>query len=356
MIGVHDPIFAKALWLETPSSRVCIVTTDLIGSLVALRDWIRPADARVILAASHTHSGPGGLVRGFWELAMGKYDAALYDEIAEKLKRVVLEARASRQPARLAFARGLAPGLSHNRREKGGPVDPDLSVLVVENDLSQPIAILGNYAAHGTVLSDQNFLVSGDWQGAYQRVLETRFPSAVALYTNGAEGNIAPSPPGGADDFECCQALGTALADRTANLVASIAKATGTVKMTYVERGVDLPTPTLPGAPRKSVLGLLEINGVRMFCFPGEPCVELGLELKRRFPGAWIVGLANDHLGYFLTEEGYARGGYERKVSFYGPKIGPWLVERLAELGEGKHAEDRAGQPEGGSREDHDGR
>ena len=82
MTGVHDPIFAKALWLETPEAKVCLVTTDLIGSLVAIRDRAKPADASVVLTASHTHSGPGALVKGFWELAMGKYDPAMVDELA----------------------------------------------------------------------------------------------------------------------------------------------------------------------------------------------------------------------------------------------------------------------------------
>ncbi|MFN3486989.1 MAG: hypothetical protein ACK44W_16105, partial [Planctomycetota bacterium] len=109
-------------------------------------------------------------------------------------------------------------------------------------------------------------------------------------------------------------------------------------------------------APRKSVLGVLDLNGVKMFCFPGEPAVELGLELKRRFPGAWILGLANDHLGYFLTEEDYRNGGYERTVSFYGPRMGPWLVERFVELGERVHAQDRPGEPEGGRGQDDDRR
>jgi hypothetical protein len=150
--------------------------------------------------------------------------------------------------------------------------------------------------------------------------------------------------------------MGKAVAGHVANLARTIEKTTETVKLSYVERGVDLPSPTLPAAPKTSVLGLLEINGTRMFCFPGEPFVELGLELKKRFPGAWILGLANDHLGYFLTEEGYARGGYERMVSFYGPKMGPWLVAELTELGEGKHAQDRPGQPEGRGGQDHDRR
>jgi hypothetical protein len=356
MIGVHDPIFAKALWLETPQSKICLVTTDLIGSLVSLRDRIRPADASLVLTASHTHSGPGALVPGPWELAMGKYDPALYEELVEKLQKAVDGARAAKRPARLAFGRGQAPEFNRNRRVKDGPTDPELQVLVVVDELSRPLAIVANYAAHGTVLSENNYLVSGDWQGAFQRTLEARFPTAVAMYTNGAEGDLAPASPEGRDDFERCESLGGAVAARVANLVRTIEKPVGTVRMTYVERGVDLPSPTLPAAPKTSVLGLLEINGTRMFCFPGEPCVELGLDLKRRFPGAWILGLANDHLGYFLTEEGYARGGYERRVSFYGPQMGPWLVAQLTELGEGKHAEDRPGQPEGGRGKDHDRR
>jgi hypothetical protein len=356
MTGVHDPIFAKALWLETPEARVCLVTTDLIGSLVSLRDRMRPADADVVLTASHTHSGPGGLVKGFWELAMGKYDPDLTEELAGKLKKVVEMARAAKRPARLGLARTEAPGFNRNRRVKDGPVDPELSVLLVVNEISQPMAVVANFAAHGTLLSDQNFLVSGDWQGYFQRALEARFPSATALYTNGAEGDLAPSAPSGENGFEKCESLGRALAERTANLVGTIDKTTGTVKLSYVERGVDLPTPTLLFAPKTSVLGLLEINGTRMFCFPGEPTAELGLELKRRFPGSWILGLANDHLGYFLTEDGYAQGGYERRVSFYGSKMGPWLLAKLTELGEGKHAEDRPGQPERGRGENHDRR
>ncbi len=349
MTGVHDPIHAKALWLETPETRLCIVTTDLIGSTVEIRDRIRPADAHLILAASHTHSGPGALARGFWKLAMGEFDEAFHEEMTARLKGVVEKARADRRPARIAFARGEAPEFARNRRVKDGPIDPELNLLLVTDLLARPMAVLANYAAHGTLLGDKNFLVSGDWIGAFQRALEARVPG-VALFTNGAEGDVAPRAPAGRDDFEKCAALGEALAERSANLVRALDKTSAQVTISYVERGVDLPSPTLPAAPTRSVLGLLQINGVRFFCFPGEPAVELGLELKKRFPGSWIFGLANDHLGYFLTEEQYQKGGYERLVSFYGPGMGPWLVERLTELGERGHAQDRPGEPEGGRR------
>jgi hypothetical protein len=356
MAGVHDPVYAKALWLETPGARVCLVTTDLIGSTLEIRERIRPEDASLVLAASHNHSGPGALARGFWQTAMGKFDRDLHEELVAKLRGLVADARAARRPARLGFARGEAPGLCRNRRSKEGPVDPEVGVLLVTDEASRPMAIVANYAAHGTILPDENFLLSADWPGAFQRALEARFPGA-ALYLNGAEGDVAPRAPAGRDGFEKCAALGEALAGRVAALVEGIDNTTGWVTIGYKERGVDLPKPTLPlVAPTRSVLGVLEINGVRMFCFPGEPCAALGLALKERFPGSWIVGLANDHLGYFLTEEDYAKGGYERSVSFYGRKMGPWLEEQFAQLGERDDAQDRAGQPEGGSRQDDDRR
>ena len=281
---------------------------------------------------------------------MGKFDPALYDELAEKLTKLVARARDSKRAAQLAFARKKVPGFSKNRRSPDGPTDPDLSVLFVQEGSGRPMAVLANYTAHGTVLSDKNYLVSGDWPGAFQRALEEEL-STIVLFTNGAQGDIAPRAPGGRDDFERSDALGRALAQEAANLVRGIANTREDVTLTYVERGVDLPSPTLPVVvPKKTVLGVLRIDDIRLFCFPGEPIVELGLALKKRFPGAWILGLANDHPGYFLTEAEYRKGGYERRMSFYGPKAGPRLAELLEELGEGEHAKDRARQPERRSR------
>ncbi len=351
MTGVYDPVRAKALWLETPETRLCLVVTDLVGSLRAVRDRIRPEGASMVLAATHNHSGPGALARGFWQAATGPFDADWYEEVVRRISRAVAEARASKRPARLAFARGVEPALARNRRTPGGPVDPEVNVLVVSDEISRPIAILVNYGAHATALPEGNMLMSADWPGALQMILEDRL-GAVVLFTQGASGDVSPNPPSGRDDFERCSAMGEALAGRVEDIVKGIEKREERVRISYVERGVDLPDPTLPLAPSKSVLGMIEINGTRMFCFPGEPSAELGLALKKRFPGAWILGLSNDHLGYFLGEEEYRKGGYERNMSFYGPRMGPWLVDQFTQLGERGHAEDRAAQPEGGSGQD----
>jgi neutral ceramidase len=351
MDGVHDPVFAKALWLETPDTRICLVAADLIGTSLDIRDAVRPPDASLVLAASHTHSSLGALAPGFWQLAMGPYDPALKEETVARIKAAVAAARASLRPARLAFAKTDAPGLSKNRRSPSGPIDPELGLMAVLDAQSRPMALVANFSAHGTILPDRARLLSADWPGAFQRTLEARAGCPV-LYLNGAEGDVAPRAPGGNGDFGRAEAMGVAVAERAASLLPGIEKRAVRGTIRYVERGVDLPSPTLPSHPTRSVLGLLELGGTRMFCVPGEPCAALGLDLKKRFPGAWVVGLANDHLGYFLTEEEYRKGGYERMMSFYGPTMGPWLVDGLSKLGEGDHAQDRPGQSEGRRGED----
>jgi hypothetical protein len=70
---------------------------------------------------------------------------------------------------------------------------------------------------------------------------------------------------------------------------------------------------------------------------PGEPCCQIGLDLKkaakaRGFAHAFVVGLAQDHLGYFVHADDYGPGlegshGYEKGLNFYGPGIGAFLVE-----------------------------
>ena len=40
-----------------------------------------------------------------------------------------------------------------------------------------------------------------------------------------------------------------------------------------------------------------------------------------------IGGLANEWVSYILSSEEYERGGYEASVSFYGPDLGPVVVQ-----------------------------
>ena len=65
------------------------------------------------------------------------------------------------------------------------------STVRVTRPDGSPIALVVNYAMHGTVMSGQNLKISGDGPGVVAAYLEERLGGTV-LYVNGAAGNIAP--------------------------------------------------------------------------------------------------------------------------------------------------------------------
>jgi hypothetical protein len=88
-------------------------------------------------------------------------------------------------------------------------------------------------------------------------------------------------------------------------------------------RSLRLPARTLTGRPSKVPVAT-EIAGLRLgsaaFVFvPGELFVEIGLSIRASSSSAptWVVGYAEDYVGYIPTERAFEEGGYE-----LGP--GPW--------------------------------
>jgi hypothetical protein len=53
-------------------------------------------------------------------------------------------------------------------------------------------------------------------------------------------------------------------------------------------------------------------------CFPGQLFGGWGIDLRDSWPHdrLMIVNQANDHAGYFPTQVGWERGGYEAKSAF----------------------------------------
>src|SRR5262249_22048345 len=100
--GTHDPLFAKALVLASGDSRLAIVTLDL-GSMVSDNLRHDVADKLgipvLLLAASHTHSGP-------LFLNSAPASTAYLAEVEKKIFGAVRDAAQAMFPARLAVGRG----------------------------------------------------------------------------------------------------------------------------------------------------------------------------------------------------------------------------------------------------------
>lgn len=379
-LGVHDPCEVSAMVLrsgERDGGRaLAIVAADLIGVQRTIHDALarRPfppeaglAAEDVLVAASHTHAGYGSLAKptgavlldSLFLLTCGPYRPDFFDEVAGQVHGAISDACRDLRPARFGAGARDVPGLARNRGRSGGAVDPELGVLKVVDARSGAVrGLVVSFAAHPVCLGAGNFELSAEYPGAMRRALAERFPGAVALFLQGAGGDQSPTtPPGTADGgFAKLEAVGRRLAGHAADLAAATETAPAlAIRSRLVE--VDLPRP--PAAPEsdparerdrlrrrggaiarslfhQAVLGDTLLMGV-----PGEPCAAIGLDLKaaaraRGFRRAFVVGLCQDHLGYFVHASDYPPGedperpvshAYEKRLNFYGPEVGAFFRE-----------------------------
>ncbi|MBI3072407.1 MAG: neutral/alkaline non-lysosomal ceramidase N-terminal domain-containing protein [Deltaproteobacteria bacterium] len=367
--GTRDPIMAKAVVLSNGATKFALVKLDAIGVTRELHDDLLPLAAslgipaeNLIVAATHTHSGPGALSKKkLWQLvAADCFSQRAYDVALATAKRVLTDAHGALQPAALGFAAVRELGASQNRSGRPGIFDPELGVIkIVHATSGAPIAAVLNFAVHGTVLGASNMQFSGDVMGVTERVIERDVDGGVvAIFTNGAEGDV--SPVGGF-------AAGTLLARRYVEAWPSVATRRE-IEIAGAFEDVTLPAPRfntgcfpIPGAttdichlipgfsftiqltpdwlastaPFKAV----RLDKTVLASIPGEPITEIGLELKKwaltkGFDRAFVVGLANEHLGYITTRTEYERGEYEAQGTLYGPTTGEVTVsaaERVME-------------------------
>src|SRR5437763_93161 len=221
--GVHDPTEARALILDSGAEKIAFLSVDHLGFDHAMVERIRDlvykatnlAPDHLLVMSSHTHSGGGAYLEPFPILA-GRYDAKVRDAYSERAAQAVITANQTMKAARIAFGAGEARGISRFRSTwpPNGPVDPEVGVIRVDAaDTGRPMAVLMNFAAHPTVVSDKNFEFSADYVYYARRALEQMIGGEVmAIFANGAQGTVAPRAFQGKDEFQRAENVGTILA------------------------------------------------------------------------------------------------------------------------------------------------
>ncbi|MBI4343369.1 MAG: neutral/alkaline non-lysosomal ceramidase N-terminal domain-containing protein [Candidatus Omnitrophica bacterium] len=350
--GVHDPVGVRALVLEQGDTAVALVSADLLIVDEVLFEAVRrrltalgfPQRLVLVLAATHTHSGPGGYGAKFFEkLSMGHFDPAVFEAIVEATARAIQRAHAARQPAEFGCATASMPGLVRNRMTPGGPMDDELAVCAAQRG-GRPLAVLVNFAAHPTTLGSANRAVSADYPGVVAGELERRFPGAQVLFFAGAVGDQAPV--GAGDGFERAVSVGRPLAEEARALVEHL-QAEPPRRLSARQERLGLP-PARVRLGRRVALprwlsrrlvdddATLSVVSIGPAVFFGAPC-DLGAELGQRLKAAarargatpFIAGFASDYIGYCLSEAASRSGEYEALMAFNGPAAGEQVVERL---------------------------
>jgi hypothetical protein len=362
--GQTAPVEARALVLEAlPNGpRLGLVALDVLIVTPALRAGAaRRAEAlgldALVVAATHTHTGPGGYVDAWLpELAvMGFHTKGVAEALEQAAGAALAGAVRSLAPAALGTAIASSSALSRNRRREDGPIDASIPVLRVDAADGGAIATLFALAAHPTVLSPDDAELSPDYPGAARAAVEAR-RGGVAIFVAGPLGDQAPRLPGGegwpdaaAARLRDVQELGGRLGALVAETAAA-AEPRGADALAYAEVRFRLPpvavrpvcaafllAPLLRAAardalPREATLAALRAGPLLLLASPFELGVEVAGAIRERVQGPVLVAAhANDWLGYLLAPGDYDRGGYETCLSFYGRDLAPVLVAAAVE-------------------------
>ena len=197
--GVHDPLFAHALVIESHGRAAAFVSVDVLGLAAdfvqRVREMIKTrtglAEDAVMVSATHTHSAPV-TVSTFFNPGE-TLNQAYMNRLATAIDDAVAGAWESRTPARVGVGSGRVSGIGRNRRTPDHlPVDDEVGIIKVASLDDRTRGVLINHACHPTVLGPDNLLMTGDFPAfAIERIEKELGTGSFALFVNGAQGNIS---------------------------------------------------------------------------------------------------------------------------------------------------------------------
>ncbi len=360
--GVRDRIYHRVVALDDGKTQVYLVSSefavfapsffDEFGRELNQRTRIDPR--HVWWTVTHTHSAPELGPAGIGKLFLGEryqhdYDHEYARQVKDKLIAAIKETREKLFPARLYIGAGYAAA-NINRRERKpdgrivlgknpeGAVDRMIGLMRIERLDGGLVALIANYAIHGTVLGGKNLLITGDAPGVVSAYVESRL-GAPMLFINGAEGDIAPlysvEP-----DFRHLDEFKTLLGDPILSANAALAKPSNSVRLKTEEIIVETPRKHGLGWPGE-LADYLRVNGnsgalvrlpVRLMRIgkdtavwgaPVELFAEVALNMRAKSPFRYTFyfGLTNGCLGYLPTKQAFSDGGYETSVCVFTDRV-----------------------------------
>jgi len=358
--GVRKPLFARALVLEERSprgtadrpQRVAIISLDLLalsgkalGGYAEFKCRVSAAAAGVVapddivLVCTHTHSAPeSGAITDLHRTAAF---AAWANHLASQIGLAIGAAASSLAPCQLAYGAAMAPGLGIHRRFKttsgimmshpvppeavvlsrDGAVDDSVNVLSLREPQGKLVALVVNATCH-PVYEMCLPHVSPDYPGELCAKLEEEHAGVVALFFNGAAGNINPTAvsAGPSAARRHAEQLGQAV-----ERALDSSRSAPSPGLWLRRRSFELPTRLPHGEDTGQVLATeavgLRLGDAALVFLPGEPFVETGVAVRGAspFPFTAVAGFAEETIGYIPTDDAFGDGGYETT-------FGPWSV------------------------------
>jgi hypothetical protein len=225
---VNDPLYAKALVLDDGSTKMVIITLDVVaieeigpikkGYLSRVRSQIQKVlnipPSNVLINTSHCH----GIVR---------------DDVEELTLEAVIAASKNMMPVTVGVGAGYENSISENRRVKLkdgteadmrrayafppdaeiaeiGPIDPEIGIVRLDKENGQSLAVLYNFAVH-PIQGVPNGGNTADIIGFASKVIEDNIEGTMALFLQGCGGDINPVSYKGTETPPNAEPLGNRL-------------------------------------------------------------------------------------------------------------------------------------------------
>ncbi|MCH7725584.1 MAG: neutral/alkaline non-lysosomal ceramidase N-terminal domain-containing protein [Planctomycetes bacterium] len=387
--AVHDRLNARCVVLSDGHIKAAIVVCDSCLISRQIFDAAKKIASEktgiptnhMLMSATHTHTAATTLA-----LAQCNPDADYVRFLTGQIAESVIAAHNRLRPARVGWAVGKEPNEVSNRRwfvkpdairpnpfgrvddqvrmnpprgsdvliKSAGPIDPDVSILSVQDANGRPLALLANYSLHyvGGIPANQ---LSADYFGEFARQIATRLKaeeSFVGIMSNGTSGDVNnynfQKPRPRAAPFERVRAVARRISAVAHDAYKTI-EHTDKIALTMIERTIDLGVRRPKAVEVKRAkqllanaanpkrlntdelyaqetlrlaeypaavnikLQVLRIGDLGIVAIPCEVFAQIGLDIKRRSPlkHTFTIGLANGYNGYLPTPRQHTLGGYE---------------------------------------------
>jgi len=366
--GVHDPLYAHAVAFDDPQNQpIILIVLDNVGTItneiVRIQAEIAQAleiqEKSIVVAATHTHHGPDTI--GLWGVIVppetGRQEEVI-EQIVQGAVQAGIDAYEARVPARLEYAVGEESRCHFNKvfLDPNRIMDSTLTLIAAYDENDRLIGSLLNWAAHPTLLTADNTLISADYPGSYYKYMDQEL-GGTHMFVNGAIGAsiqvlavndgwkkwIAQSA-----DWDDWEDIGVAfmqdaleLMDRAEPiedpsiwlLETSEVNALVENLIFWLASEVDLIPREVPpvGEYGTTYMTTFAIGPVTFGTVPGEYVPDYSFAIREVMGGdaQVIIGLGMDWIGYAITPEQYENIAYLYEA-FLCPSR--WAGEELMDI------------------------
>lgn len=374
--GVHDDLYVKTFYFQSTASSILLVVFDLVAVDKNFTQLIKneinqklDTEIKIIVAATHTHSGVEGtlktnegVLKGL-EDVFGERNSEYVDYLIRQTVVSALESCKNIQKCQLKKVETSVPEVTSNRNEKDGFTDDTLWAIEFQNRTGEK-ALIWHYSCHPTVLNKRNKLISKDFPYAVEEMMDHY---TVCLYLNGSAGDLSTRFTRRESSFKQVDLFGKIIREKitkelqktayiplekirlnnyTVSLKTKAKLKNKTIKsedvsetskklqQSYIE-GQQTSKQVISNVKDKEYLELpiqiFQLNHTVFVTFPGEIFSSL-LQSKFHHKNIKILGYANGYYLYLPDKSAYSNNYYEALSSPFMKGEGEEFVKKVEKI------------------------